>query len=109
MTIFLTENKELKLTLLTVHGTIFFLASQGSVLGPLLFNIFLSDLFIVLKDFDFASYPDDNTPYVAGGNLDEVIYSLEGRAASLFKWFSDNQMKANPEKCHLLLSTKDKK
>ena len=30
---------------------------------------------------------------------------LEIEAKSLFKWFSDNQMKANPEKCHLLISS----
>ena len=35
---------------------------KGSILGPLLFNIFLSDLFLVVKDVNIA-YADDNTPY----------------------------------------------
>ena len=34
---------------------------QGSILGPLSFNIFLADLFLVLKDVDIANFADDNT------------------------------------------------
>ena len=37
---------------------------QGSILGPLLFNIFLCDLFFEMNDVDFASYADDNTPFL---------------------------------------------
>ena len=38
---------------------------KRSILGPLLFNIFLIDLFFIIKDTDIASYADDNTPYVS--------------------------------------------
>ena len=43
---------------------IIFGVPQGSVLGTLLFNIFLIDLFFMIEDTDIASYADDNTPYV---------------------------------------------
>ena len=55
---------------------------QGSILGPLLFNIFLIHLFFIIEDTDIGSYADDNTPYVIADNTDEVIKSLE---EALFK------------------------
>ena len=77
---------------------------QGSILGPILFNIFLSDLFLV-QNVDFASYADDNTIYDTGGNIDVVIFSLQESSKKLFNWFVDNQMKTNEDKCHLIVST----
>ena len=56
---------------------IIFEVPQRSILGPLLFNIFLCDLFYVPSDTDFSSYADDNTPYVSVDTIDEVIKRLE--------------------------------
>ena len=50
---------------------------QGSILRPLLFNIFLANLFFILNDVDIESYADDNTPYVIANDIDDVIASLE--------------------------------
>ena len=57
-----------------------------------------------MNETDFASYVDDNTPYVTGDSIESVINSLENVSIQLFKWFADNQMKANKDKCHLLRS-----
>ena len=87
---------------------ILFGVPQGSILGPLLFNIFLCDLFFIMSKTEFASYADDNTPYNSGQNIDNVIRTLENDSVRLLKWFSNNQMKANKDKCHLLLRNKEK-
>ena len=42
---------------------------RGSILGLILFSIFLSDLFLVLKDNDFTSYADDNIIYYIGDSV----------------------------------------
>ena len=46
---------------------------QWSILGPLLFNIFLCDMFLFCKDIDSARYADDNTPCCIGKTSEEVI------------------------------------
>ena len=76
---------------------------QGSILEPILFNIFLSDLFLVISATDFSGYADDNTIYDSGNSIDEVISSLQESAEKLFQWFSHNQMKGNTDKCHLIV------
>ena len=54
-----------------------------SILGPLLFNIFICDFFFSMNEIDFASY--DNTPFVARDSIDDVINSLENDSTKLFK------------------------
>ena len=47
--------------------------SQESILGSLLFNILICDLFIIMYNIDISSYADDNTVYTTGNSLEEVI------------------------------------
>ena len=63
---------------------------QGSILRPLLFNIFLADLFLVLKVVDIANFADDNTSFTSANNIDDLIDSLEKASSSLLRWLKDN-------------------
>ena len=79
---------------------------QGSILGPLLFNIDLIDLFYECEESNIASYADDTTPYSCARDTQTVISELKSISSKLFHWFQYNHLKANPGKCHLLLSSK---
>ena len=81
---------------------------QGSILGPLLFNIFLADLFFIVNSTDVVSYAKDNTPYATANDLDNLIASLEEPSKSLFTWFDNNFMKSYLDKCHPLVSSNEK-
>ena len=76
---------------------------QGSLLGALLFNIDLIDLFYECRECNIASYADDTTPYSCARDTQTVISRLISN--KLFHWLQYN-LKANPGKCHLLLSSK---
>ena len=80
---------------------------QGSILGPLLFNINTLDMFFEQKVVNLAAYAYDNTPYFCDENLDVLLSKLQICALKLFEWFSNNHMKMNSDRCHLILSSND--
>ena len=86
----------------------FWWVPEGSVLGPLLFNIFLADLFFIVNSTDIANYADDNTTQATANHIDSLIASLEEASTSLFTWLDNNLMKSNTDKCHLLVSFNEK-
>ena len=81
---------------------------QGSILGPLLFNIYMCDLFMILSEYDFANYADDTTPFAKGKTFHDVKIKIEEISHKLFCWFKINQLKGNADKCHFLLNNPDK-
>ena len=64
----------------------------------------MCDLFFIVNEIDLPGYADDNTPFVAGERLGDVIDPPENASLKLLDWFSNNQIKADPDKCHLLRS-----
>ena len=57
----------------------------GSILGTLLFNIFICGMFLILDQTYFASYVDNNTPYTVNENAEEVIRTLKEITKPLLK------------------------
>ena len=77
---------------------IFYGTPQESILGPLIFNIFLCDLFYFLEGVSVASYADDTIPYSANKTNDLVIEEIEHFSEVLFMWFDLNYIKINSGK-----------
>ena len=75
---------------------------QGSILGPLLFNINMIHLLYECEKNDIANYADDTAPYSCGTDIPSVISELQRISTEAFNWFGNNHMKANPGKCHQL-------
>ena len=80
---------------------------QGSILGPILFNIYLSDLFLFTKNSEIVNYADDNSPFACKLDTESVMNKLEIDSKTLLTWISNNVLKANPDKFHLLLNSND--
>ena len=75
--------------------------AQGYILGLFLLNIVICDLFLCDYKCDIASYADDNAHYTSDISLDLVLGKLENSTHTLFK---ESRMKANLDKCRLLVT-----
>ena len=72
--------------------------SQGSLLGPLLFNIFINDLFLFIRKSGVCNFADDNKLYSVGKKIENVISDLKTDLIEVVEWFKINSLKANLSK-----------
>ena len=74
---------------------------QRSVLGPLIFNIYLNDLFFFLEDLGKCNFTDGTTTHISYKSLENVLKSLN---QNFYACLKNNYMKLNTDKCHLIVS-----
>ena len=73
------------------------------MLGPLLFNIYITDIIHLMNATEICSYADDTTLYSCDREVKNVKAKLEQNANHLTAWFPENHMKLNEDKCHLII------
>ena len=76
---------------------------QGSILGPLLFNIFINDLFHFIEKCTLYNYANDNSISHSSSTLQTVLSNLLIDCKIAVEWFSNNGMKANPNKFQFMI------
>ena len=78
---------------------------QGSILGPLLFNIFVNDMFYFMKKCLLYNYADDNSLSNSSPSVDEVLSNLRHNCEISLSWFNKNGMEANPNWFQFFISS----
>ena len=80
---------------------------QGSILGPLLFNIYINDMFLFVPNINITNYADDTTPYATDKSVNALLKKLEVNTNEIVEWFRINYMKSNADKNHLIVTNYD--
>ena len=81
---------------------------QGSIVGPILFNIFFNDFFYVTLVASADNYADDNTLTSFVKTLEDLIKKLEHECEVALTWIRNNKMMVNPNRFQAILLNKSK-
>ena len=81
---------------------------QGSILGPVLFNIFLNDMMFIFEKTCINNFADDNTLSTFANSTEQLVFDLEEDSGRAIDWFKNNHMIANPEKFKAIIINRNR-
>ena len=79
---------------------------QGSILGPLFFNILINDLYLWITKIDLLNFVDDNNITAVKRTIENLLSILETKSQAAIEWFKLNDMIVNPEKFQAIVVKK---
>ena len=79
---------------------------QGSIFGPILYNIFFNDFFFFIPKASVHNFADDNTLASFASTLKELLPILESECEAAINWLHNNKMIVNPDKFQVILLDK---
>ena len=82
---------------------------QGSILGPLLFLLYVNDLSKISEKIFLLLFADDTSVFVSGKSVDTIIYNMNLELKKLYKWLYSNKLSLNIKKTHWILFSLKKK
>ena len=82
---------------------------QGSILGPLLFLIYINDLSTVSKDLFSILFADDSNMFIAGKNINDLSSKMNLALKDIQEWLCANKLSLNVLKTHYMVFTTQRK
>ena len=80
---------------------------QGAILGPLLFNIFINDLYLWISKTDLLTFAVDSTISAAENTIEKLIFTLEQDGQAAIDWLKINCIIVNTDKFQAILVKKN--
>ena len=83
---------------------------QGSVLGPILFLLYINDIYRALKDCKINLFADDTCVFVSDPSMKDLMTKSKNQLSNLYKWCVSNKLTMNSTKtCYIIFHTKNKR
>jgi len=76
---------------------------QGSILGPLLFLLYLNDLAMISSKLKFILFADDTNAFVSHNSLDALFEIINTELKEIAEWFNVNKLSLNSDKINYIL------